>query len=274
MNLATHGAVLWRFRAVTATGLLLAVVLAVLASYQVSFDGGPSLKARGTSTWASESALLVTQPGFPEGRVVLPTSPPEELVAPPKDRIEFGDPNRFNTLTDLYSQLATSDQVLRQIASRPKPTQITAVPVPGLAGAPVLPIIRLTTEAPTADAARKLNVEVSGALGSLLTSEQDKAKIGEKQRVQLQTLKAPSTPIKTAGPSHTGSILAFLLCIIGTIAVTHLLAVIRQRNEDDDLEDLVLSWDADDERDDIRRDVETEAQELERPFRSRATSGQ
>jgi hypothetical protein len=48
MNLATHAAVLWRYRAVTITGLVLGIVLAVLAAYQVGWDGGPKLTPRGS----------------------------------------------------------------------------------------------------------------------------------------------------------------------------------------------------------------------------------
>src|SRR4051794_6481912 len=98
MNVARHAAVLWRFRAITATGLVLGILLAILASYRVSFAGGPSLTARGTETWSATASLLVTQPGFPEGRVTLPqkqidsgiTTDGERVVAPetkPKDEL-------------------------------------------------------------------------------------------------------------------------------------------------------------------------------------------
>src|SRR4051794_37775334 len=96
MDLARHSAVLWRFRAVTAAGLLLVVFLAVLAAYKISTAG---LVARGPSTYTSTSQLLVTQPGFPEGRVVLPVAPPlDSKTDQPKvdpNRIDFADPGRF-----------------------------------------------------------------------------------------------------------------------------------------------------------------------------------
>ena len=79
MNLARHAAVLWRFRRITAVGLLLGVFFAVFASYSISPAG---LKPRGVSTYSSQSQLLVTQAGFPEGRVVLPVAPPASTTWP------------------------------------------------------------------------------------------------------------------------------------------------------------------------------------------------
>ena len=67
MDVARHAAVLWRFRGITAAGLVLGILLAILASYRVSFDGGPTLTARGTETWSATASLLVTQPGDHEG---------------------------------------------------------------------------------------------------------------------------------------------------------------------------------------------------------------
>src|SRR4051812_14874616 len=103
MNLARHAAVLWRFRAITAAGIGIGILLAILASYRVSFDGGPGLTPRGEETWSATSTLLVTQPGFPEGRVTLPekqldsgtSSTGEPAVDPnakPSDQIQFADP--------------------------------------------------------------------------------------------------------------------------------------------------------------------------------------
>jgi|tagenome__1003787_1003787.scaffolds.fasta_scaffold20822869_2 hypothetical protein len=245
MNLARHAAVLWRFKAVTAAGLILGVVLAGLASYKVTMDGGPKLQARGTSTWTSQSSVLVTQAGFPEGRVVLPDLPTQKANADgtlppvPDNEIAFADPARFNTLADLYSQLATSDRIRRRIPERPKPGEITASPVPAQSGASILPVITLTTQAETAPGARALNLHTVEALRELLTVQQDKNEIPANQRVTLSLLNRPSTPTLLKGPSHTASVLALLLCLIGTIAVTHLLANLRDREA---VDTLVVPW--------------------------------
>jgi hypothetical protein len=251
MNLARHAAVLWRFRIVTVTGLTLGLVLAVLASYKVSFDGGPSLQARGKSTFNSESQILVTQAGFPEGRVTLPDAPilgsdgkNEDPQVDP-DRIEYGDPGRFMALADLYTQLLTSDRVRSRMPEKPKVTQITASPLPATSGAPILPIISLITTAETAEGANALNTHSYEALRDLLKEEQSKADILPAQRIQLKVLKAPTKGQLVAGPSRTGSILAMILAIIGTIAATHILAAIRgvpgapvrAERDDDEIDD-------------------------------------
>jgi hypothetical protein len=233
MNLARHASVLWRFRQVTVIGVLLAVALAVLASYKVTTSG---LEARGASTYNSVSQLLVTQAGFPEGRVVLPTGAPagttttEDPRVDP-NRLEFADPNRFMSLADLYTKLILSDEVRGRLAERPGEAQIQASPLPAVSGAPILPIIQLTTTAATPRAATQLNEHTADALRGLLEQRQAKNDISPAQRVRISTLNAPSAGVLAKGPSHMGSILALLLCLIGTVAVTHLLASLRPEPE-------------------------------------------
>ena len=260
MNLARHAAVLWRFRRITAAGLLLGIFLAVYASYNITPSG---LKPRGMSTYTSQSQLLVTQPGFPEGRSVLPASPvlgtgTEEQEVDP-DRLEFADPNRFLALADLYTKLIVSDEVLSRIPEQPSPAQITASPLPGVSGAPILPIIQLDTIAESPEAAQTLNANTAKALEGLLEERQERNEIRPAQSVQITTLKAPSVGLLATGPSHTASILALLLCIIGTIAVTHLLENLRNRRETDRIEDLE-DWPAEPENGTARaEDADLEA---------------
>jgi hypothetical protein len=243
MNLARHAAVLWRFRRITAAGLLLGVFLAVFASYKISPSG---LEPRGMSTYTSQSQLLVTQAGFPEGRVVLPVAPPygsttEQPEVDP-NRLEFADPNRFMALADLYTKLIVSDEVLRRIPEHPSPTQIVASPLPGVSGAPILPIIQLDTISDSPAAAQRLNLNASEALRKLLEERQEKNDISPAQSVQISTIKAPEPGALTAGPSHMASILALLLCLIGTVAVTHLLAALRPEPEVPDFDDVAFDW--------------------------------
>ncbi len=242
MDLAQHAAVLWRFRAVVAGGIALGIVLAILASYQV-----PSFSPRGSETWSSESSLLVTQQGFPEGRVTLPTAPIENpdgtLVQPDTEgRQEFADPDRLSALASLYAQLAFSDRVRQRLPEKPTAAQIQAAPIEGTASTQ-LPVIKLTTFAATAASARALNTHTVEALGKVLASEQERNNITPRQRVQLSSLNAPTVPVKTEGRSHTASIIAFLLCLLGSLAVAHLLAALRDRQEDEgDVDGVVLPW--------------------------------
>jgi hypothetical protein len=257
MNLARHAAILWRFRAVTATGLAIGLFLAILASYTVSLSGGPKLVSRGTSTYTSTSQILVTQRGCPNCRVVLPVAPAttgtttttgEQPSTSSNDSVQaFADPGRFMLLADIYTQYITSDEVLRRIPQHPSAAQITATPLPANSGT-ILPIISLSTIGPSSKGAYQLNLDTIKALRSLINDEGTQNKVKQDERVELQMLKSPSPGALLAGPSHTASILALLLCIIGTIAVTHLLASLRDRprpSEDDyDLEELGL-WPAD-----------------------------
>ena len=236
MNLATHSAVLWRYRGIVAGGVLLGVVLAVLASYQGTWDGGPKLTPRGSETWTSESSLLVTQTGFPEGRVTLPEVPTPsegsvEQQTPEQSgngRLEFADPLRFAFLAQLYAQLAVSDRVVDQLPKGTTRAQIEAIPVEGLA-ATQLPLIKLTTTAGSSEAARGLNTDVVKALQGVLADDQATNDIQAPQRTRVELLNAPAGPVMTAGRSHTGSILALLLCVLGAVGVAHLLAALRDK---------------------------------------------
>jgi hypothetical protein len=239
VDLSRHAAVLWRFRKVAAAGIGLGILLAVLASYQPTMHGGPGLVPRGAETWTATSSILVTQPGFPEGRVTLPTKqlgdvttsdgvPAVDPGAAPKDQVEFADPGRLAGLADLYSKFLASDQVLNRVPGRPTEAQVQASPFSSAQGGMVLPVIQLTTISGSADAARKLNQQVFGSLRSVLADKQRENQIGKGKRVEVTFIDAPAAAL-TSGRKHTASILAFLLCLLGTVAVAHLLASLRDR---------------------------------------------
>jgi hypothetical protein len=249
MNLARHAAVLWRFRRVTAAGLLLGLFLAVYASYDISTSG---LVRRGHPVYTSRSQLLVTQEGCPECRTVLPVTPVTPLSstdsAPKIDpnQLEFADPNRFNTLADLYTKLIVSDDVLAGIPGHPSAAQIIASPLPAVSGAPILPIIQLDTSADSSAAAQRLNADTGKALRDLIARDARRNGVSPNKAVQIETINAPSPGALTAGASFTASILALMLVLVGTVALTHLLENLRTRREAADDEDGIDSWTADD----------------------------
>jgi len=104
-----YARVLWRFRLLVVCGLLLATTLAMLSIVRVSSDG---LKYRETELWSSSTRLIVTQQGFPWGRL-LAQDPSLSAEAAQSLGIPLADPNRLNNLTILYAELATADPVLR-----------------------------------------------------------------------------------------------------------------------------------------------------------------
>jgi hypothetical protein len=252
MNLARHAAVLWRFRVVAAAGLALAIILAVLASYSVSWDGGPTFTPRGTETWTANSSILVTQPGFPEGRVTLPQaqlddSDPAPLDADgnrveenePKNQVEFADPGRLSSLADLYSKFLTSDEVVGPIPGEIKPDQVAASPFLASAGGQLLPVIQLTTTGASQQAAQSLNEGLFANLRALIEEQQRANGIGSGKRVELKILDAPEAAL-TGPRKRTAAILVFVLVALATLALTHLLAGLRPQERD--LADQFVDW--------------------------------
>jgi hypothetical protein len=226
VDLSRHLTVLLRYRLVTAIGVALAIFLALLAGYKPSASG---LEKRGNPTYSSSSRLLVTQAGFPEGRVVLPAPPLGQQQQP--DSQGFADPARFMELADLYTKLILSDEVRGRIPERPTAAQVDASPIASVSGSPILPIIELSTKAGSSTAARALNVHTVTALREILKRRQTSNDIPVGERVQISVLNAPSPGVITSSASHTASILALLLTLIGTVALTHVLEAIRLKRE-------------------------------------------
>ena len=98
MDLNLYAGVVRRFWRLFVAGVLLAFALAFLSFFRVSSEG---IGYRTSEVWQSQSLLLLTQPGFPYGRTVFPSTPAQP--AP--------DPSRLQSLTELYAQLAGSDAV-------------------------------------------------------------------------------------------------------------------------------------------------------------------
>jgi len=276
MNLARHASVLWRFRTVTVAGFGFAIVVAVLASYQVRLSG---LTPRASETWSATSQILVTQPGFPEGRVTLPqkqidnavTSDGEEAVkkfAAPSDQVEFADPGRLAALGDLYSRFLTSDEVLRRVPERPAAGQVVASPFAGSQAGLLLPVVELKTMGSTGEMAQRINVHTYKALLEYLEERQAANKIPTARRVDLKLLVAPKVSL-VSGRKPTASILAFILVLLGTVAFTHLLESLRTRRQDQALASIVHLDDAaadglPTERDERRAQFATRGSESER----------
>jgi capsular polysaccharide biosynthesis protein len=231
MDLARHLKVLWRYRLIVAVGVLLGIALAILAAFHV-----PSFERRGSELWSVQSDTMVTQPGFPWGRVTLPpqaTAPipgTEESTAPRDQGLEFADPGRFSSLAMLYSVLAVSDRVRERLPERVAPEQVQAQAYDATGnGSTFLPIIRLTTQAESAEKARRLNLQAQEGLKELIEEEQRDNDIEPNQRVRLTSLNAPSRPLLLSGPSMTPSLLALMLCILGAVALAHVLEALRPR---------------------------------------------
>lgn len=232
MNLERHLEVLWRHRLLVLIGLIVAVAVAFLAAFRVSSSG---LERRGSEVWSSTSQILVTQKGFPWGRVTLPSGAtrvktPGEAGSGRGGRVQFADPGRFVNLALLYSVISDSDQVRARLRERPGPEDIqTSLVDPTNSGQANLPIVSLTTRAKTPGGARLLNAHTFQSLRDLLASEQDANGITGANRVLLSLVNSPSPAVLVKGRSVSTAALAFLLVMIATLALAHLLSGLEQR---------------------------------------------
>jgi type II secretory pathway pseudopilin PulG len=223
MNLRRHAAILWRYRFIVGGALLLAPIMAILAVCQVN---GTHLKWRAEQTFSSDSTLLVTQHGFPEGRVLLgdPTQPLAEDKASGTDKSEqFADPNRFSSLAVVYSYFAQSDRVRAIMRPVPERDQVIVTPITAGANQATLPLLTLTTTAHEARAAKQLNNSAIEALTTYIRDQQAGAKVAGANRVEIQTLNPPSNPIVTVGRSKTPAIVAFILVLAAGLALAYCL---------------------------------------------------
>lgn len=231
MNLARHLSIVWKFRSVALAGLLLGVLLAFLAAYDVSKL--PNLERRGTEVWSAESKILVTQVGFPEGRVTLPDQAPRDGIpanpAADRGKLKFATPERLSSLALLYSVLANGDEVRGRLPGPPAPNQIRSEALDATGNrTQFLPVISLATDADTSAGAATLNTQAFAALKQLLESQQQRNKISATESIRLELLNKPAVG-RISGPSLTPSILALLLCCLGVLALVHVLEALSLR---------------------------------------------
>ena len=229
MELERHLGVFWRHRRLLGIALLLGFVLAFVAAFKV-----PEMKRRGETVYSSTSTIMVTQAGFPWGRVILPgsadvpgsTDTPTATDSTGKagDQVDFADPGRFSNLATVYSILAHSDAIRLRLKEKVNPEQITAAPLDvNGRGDQFLPMIDITTTAETAAGAFDLNSAVMKELGDYLVGQQDAADVPRRQRVELRTINKPTAPLMVEGPSFAPPMLAFLLAIIAGVSVCYIL---------------------------------------------------
>lgn len=242
MNLYRHINVLWRGRAIVAVGLLVAIAMAILACFKVSLDGGPKLSWRKPETWSSQTKLLITQPGFPEGRSVLPGTvdgAPQKANAlqQPVDengkKIDFADPSRFAYLAWIYAHFLMGDEVRTMIQHRPSGMLILADPVTagGNLSAATLPLIALTTEAESKADAVRLNAEVSQALEVYLHRQQEQSQTPTSDRVVVSTVDR-TDPVLVKGHSPDLGVIAFLMVMAAAMSVVYIRENLRvQKHE-------------------------------------------
>jgi hypothetical protein len=217
MDLRNHIRVWWRWKSIIGVGLTLAVILAILASFSV---GGGGIHWRSPAVYTSTSRLLVTQPGFPWGRATLPGTQPGAVTT--RSSQDFASPDRFANLATIYAYLAQSAQVNSLIRPHPLADQITVTPQFMGSGTP-LPLMTVDTKGPTPLAAQRLNLATIRATTEYLNKESDASAVPAGQRVQLDVLNPPHLGALTGGRSPMLSAVAFILALVGTLALVYIL---------------------------------------------------
>jgi hypothetical protein len=219
--------VLWRFKLLFLLGLILAIALATLSLVRVSADG---LTYRQTELYTSATRLLITQTGFPTGRLLAqdPSLDPAQEAA--RLGIPLADPNRLNNLTILYAELATSDPVRRQMRrDGPIRGKIIATPVVVQDGRYTLPLIDIVSIATTPLNAMKLSLRGATAFQTYLKRNQQANHVPSTDRVLVEQVQRPRGAKIFQARSKTMPIVIFLAVMFATVGLAFLLENLRPR---------------------------------------------
>jgi len=180
--------------------------------------------------------LLLTQPGFPWGRVLPSTAAGPAAVGA----------GRLQSLTELYAQLANSDEVKRMMIrdGAPKTWKIVADPIQQRDSGSVLPVVALSGQAFSAKDAAAAAAYGRRAFIRYLANQQESAAIPAAQRVQIQLLNASSTPRPVVIKPHSKTLpmMVFLAVLGATLGLAFILEnrgpnirVVESTADDDDM---------------------------------------
>jgi hypothetical protein len=223
MDFGLYARVLWRFRLLVLLGLTLATSLALLSLVRVSSDG---VSYRQVELWSGTTRLLVTQAGFPEGRLYGQTAAAGDESPDP-----VVDPARFNNLAVLYSQLATSDAV-RGLMRRDGPIlgQIIATTVVGGGEFKTqLPMIDLTAISTTPEGALRLAERSGNALATYISNQQRASHVPVADRAVIVPVIRPLKPQLFQPRSKTMPAVVFFVVMFVTVGLAFLLENLRPR---------------------------------------------
>ncbi|HEY7197386.1 MAG TPA: hypothetical protein VH306_09365 [Gaiellaceae bacterium] len=223
MDLQLYTRVLLRFRYLVGGGLALAIVLALFSYYSISPSG---VGHRTSETWQAETTLFLTQAGFPDGQT-LP-----QYVNGPDGAVPLADSGRMNGLAFTYSKLVMSDDVRARVG-RGGPidgTYQAAAATDPNTGA-TAPLVTITTTAASADAAASLASRVATAFRRYIVFKQETANppTPSAQRVLVQEISKPETPILVSGYKKTAPVIVFLAVAVATIGLAFILENLRPR---------------------------------------------
>ena len=231
MDFRLYARVLWRFRVLFALGLLLATALAMLSIVKVSADGTTYRKGQ---LWSSTRLrLLVTQKGFPEGRLYAQKpSQPGDTSAQMAAEVPVADPAALQH---------PGDPLCRARHERPGPEvdapvtprgqiargQVIATPLRDDQSGVLLPLIDLIaiSDSPRAGScargANALNAYIWGAAAREQRARRRSSRGADDRPAAARSLFQPR--------SKTMSIVVFLAVMFATVGLAFVLENVRPR---------------------------------------------
>jgi hypothetical protein len=220
--------VLWRFRILVAVGLLLATALAFLSFVRVSSAG---LSYRASEQWVSYSKLLVTQPGFQWG----------DLLINSKDSANAGNAldaqraaeERLSVVAVIYSNLVTSDAVKRimlEDGQGPIKGALEAAALPISQNSnDLLPIVSIAGTATSPRDSLQLVARATHALKAYVEQQQRANGVPTNDRVLLQIVNEPGNLALVAPRKKTVPVVVFLTVMLAFVALAFILENVRPR---------------------------------------------
>ncbi len=202
----------------------MATCLAFLSFASVSFDGtGPVLRYRSHEQWASNTRLLLTQPGFKWGYTNVGGLNGLSSQAAVEGRLPG--------LANIYSSFVTSDHVMRiMLREGPVKGAVTAAALPaGPSSSSVLPIVNVRAIAFSPRGAILLANRAAEALRTYVEEQQTENGVPPRERVQLAVLNAGFETQLVLPRKKTVPIVVFLAVMFATLAIAFTLENMRPR---------------------------------------------
>lgn len=221
MDLQLYFAVLKRYKRLVIVGTVLGIVLAVLSYGTPAFvNGKPALVARGAEVWQGQAEVLLSQAGDPYGRAAEQYSSGSKSTPPEP----IADTSYLAGLSAIYAALANGDQVQSQIKHEAGvPGKVLAAEVDDVNIGTPLPLVTLTSSAPTAAAAAKLADTAAAVLENTISEQQAAAGTDPTQRVDLDVVKNGSPATLFQGHKTSVPILVLFAFLAGTVALAFIL---------------------------------------------------
>lgn len=213
MDLVLFLQVLKRFRYLVGAGFVVAVVLAVF-SYGTPrlVHGKPTIAPRGVLTYQSVANVLVTERGFPYGQA---------------SSIAASEMSQLSQLAPVYAAFVSGDRVQEAIRAAHIPGTLTAAAQIDQATGQGLPIVTLTSEAPTAKDAVAITQRAEQLLRTYVTRNQEAAGTAPAQRIELDVVDSGSPATLVSGHKISIPLMVFMAVFLGTVALAFALAKMR-----------------------------------------------